>query len=225
MAMKRISDLVLHKDHHIIVLNKPSGLPTQSDKSGDPNAHQMTMAYAHRDLYIVHRLDRRVSGVLVFAKTKDAAAFLSKQWNTSSTRKIYIGIVPSAEIPSSGILTHYLTFDNKNNITYAHQEQGTGAVESKLEYNVIQQLENFMVLEIQLITGRKHQIRAQLATLGIPIRGDLKYGSKRSNPDGEIDLHAYSLDFLHPSGKIPVKIIAPFPEDGLWKHIDTSLIE
>ncbi len=222
--MKRISDLILHKDHHIIVLNKPSGLPTQQDTSGDPNAHQMTMAYAHRDLYIVHRLDQRVSGVLVFAKTKDAAAFLSKQWKEKTTEKIYFGIVPSADIPSTGTLKHYLTFDNKTNVTTAHADPVDGAVESTLKYKVIQQLENFMVMQIQLISGRKHQIRAQLAAIGVPIRGDIKYGSKRTNPDGSIDLHAYSLEFLHPSGRIPVKIIAPFPEEGLWKHVETALI-
>jgi len=223
--MKRISDLILHKDHHIIVLNKPSGLATQQDKSGDPNAHQMAMAYAHRDLYIVHRLDQRVSGVLVFAKTKEAAAFLSKQWKEKTTEKIYYGIVPSTDIPSTGTLKHYLTFENKNNITTAHQDHIDGSNESTLEYKVIQQLENFMVLQIQLISGRKHQIRAQLAAIGVPIRGDIKYGSKRTNPDGSIDLHAYSLEFLHPSDKKPVMIIAPFPEEGLWKHIDTALIE
>jgi len=223
--MKKISDLVLHKDHHIIVLNKPAGLSTQQDKTGDPNAHQMMMAYAHRDLYVVHRLDQRVSGVLVFAKTKDAAAFLSKQWKEKTTEKIYYGIVPTIGIPAEGTLTHYLSFDNKNNITTAHAEPIAGALEGTLEYKVIQQLDNFMVLRIKLISGRKHQIRAQLAAIGTPIRGDIKYGSKRTNPDGSIDLHAYSLDFLHPSGQLPVKIIAPFPEEGLWKHIDASLIE
>ena len=222
--MNRISDLVLHKDHHIIVLNKPAGLATQQDKSGEPNAHQMAMAYAHRDLYLVHRLDQRVSGILVLAKTKEAASFLSKQWKERSTEKIYIGIVPHADIPATGTLKHYLSFDNKNNITTAHTEPIAGALESILEYKIIQHLENFMVLEILLISGRKHQIRAQLAATGIPIRGDIKYGSKRTNPDGSIDLHAYSLNFLHPSGSDPVKIVAPFPEEGLWKHIDVTKV-
>lgn len=217
--MKKISDLILYKDHHIIVLNKPSGLATQQDKTGDKNAHQMAMAYAHRDLYIVHRLDQRVSGALLFAKTKEAAAHLSKQWEEKTTNKIYIGIVPTSEIPESGVLKHYLTYDNKNNVTTAHDDFASGGAESILEYKVIQQLENFMVLEIRLITGRKHQIRAQLAALDIPIRGDIKYGSKRTNENGAIDLHAYSLEFVHPSNKKPVKIVAPFPEEGLWKHV------
>jgi len=218
--MNRISDLILFKDHHILALNKPPGLATQQDKSGDKNAHQMAMAYAHRDLYIVHRLDQRVSGVLVFAKTKEAAASLSRQWEEKSTRKIYIGIVPTSDIPPTGQLKHFLIYDNKNNITTAHPNPVTGSDESVLEYKIIQQLENFMVLQIELITGRKHQIRAQLSAVGIPIRGDIKYGSKRTNENGAIDLHAYSLEFIHPSTKKPVKIIAPFPEEGLWKHVE-----
>src|SRR5687768_14380222 len=199
--MQRISDLIIYKDHHIIGLNKPSGLPTQQDKSGQKNAHQMAMAYAHRDLYIVHRLDQRVSGALVFAKTKDAAAFLSKQWEQKSTKKIYIGIVPEADIPPEATLTHYLTYNNNTNVTTAHKTHLEGADESTLTYKVIQHLENFMVLEIQLISGRKHQIRAQLSAIDVPIRGDVKYGSKRTNQDGSIDLHAYSLEFIHPSTK------------------------
>ena len=220
--MERISDLVLYKDHHIIALNKPSGLATQQDQSGDKNAHQMAMAYAHRDLYIIHRLDQRVSGVIVFAKTKDAAAFLSKQWEEKATNKIYIGIVPTAPIPESGTLKHYLTYDNKNNVTTAHDDLESGGAESILEYKIIQQLENFMVLQIRLITGRKHQIRAQLAAIGVPIRGDIKYGSKRTNEDGAIDLHAYSLEFIHPSTKKLFRIVAPFPETSLWKHVQTD---
>lgn len=217
--MKKISDLILHKDHHIIVLNKPAGLSTQQDKSEGTNAHQMMMAYAHRDLYVVHRLDQRVSGVLVFAKTKDAASFLSKQWKEKTTEKIYFAIVPISDIPPEGKLTHYLTFDNKTNITTAYKDPIEIAVEATLDYEIIQHLDNFMVLKINLISGRKHQIRAQLAAIGVPVRGDIKYGSKRTNEDGSIDLHAYSLDFIHPSGKELVKIIAPFPEEGLWKHI------
>ena len=217
--MRRISDLVLYKDHHIIAFNKPAGLATQPDASGQKNAHQMAMAYAHRDLYVIHRLDQRVSGVLMFAKTKESAAMLSKQWEEKTTDKIYIGIVPTALIPESAVLRHYLTYDNKNNITTAHDELASGGAESILEYKVIQHLENFMVLHITLITGRKHQIRAQLAAIGIPIRGDIKYGSKRTNENGAIDLHAYSLEFLHPSTKKTMKIIAPFPEEGLWEHV------
>ena len=220
--MKRISDLILYKDHHLIALNKPAGLPTQKDKSGENNAHQMAMAYAHRDLYVVHRLDQRVSGVLLFTKTKQATAELSRQWRENLVVKIYYAIVPSVQIAESGTLTHYLTYDHQNNITIAHNEPMEVADESILEYKIIQHLENFMVLEIKLLTGRKHQIRVQLAAIGVPVKGDIKYGSKRTNDYNAIDLHAYSISFLHPSNKKPVTIVAPIPEEGLWKHMKGS---
>ena len=223
--MKRISELVLYKDHHLIALNKPAGLPVQEDKTGDPSAHRMAMAYAHRDLYLVHRLDRRVSGVVVFAKTKEAAALMSKQWEENKVKKIYLGIVPTADIPPAGQLKHYLTYDNKLNITYTSDEPKAGADEALLHYQVLQQFDNFMLLRIDLITGRKHQIRAQLSALGVPIRGDIKYGSKRTNPDGTIDLHAYKLQFQHPSKQEYMKVIAPLPEEGLWQHVDKELVK
>ena len=223
--MKRISELVLYKDHHLIALNKPAGLPVQEDKTGDPSAHRMAMAYAHRDLYLVHRLDRRVSGVVVFAKTKEAAALMSKQWEENKVKKIYLGIVPTADIPPAGQLKHYLTYDNKLNITYTSDEPKAGADEALLHYQVLQQFDNFMLLRVDLITGRKHQIRAQLSALGVPIRGDIKYGSKRTNPDGTIDLHAYKLQFQHPSKQEYMKVIAPLPEEGLWQHVDKELVK
>lgn len=223
--MKRISELVLYKDHHLMVFNKPGGLPTQDDKSGDPSMHRMAMAYAHRDLYLVHRLDRRVSGVLALAKTKSAATHLSKQWKEQKVKKIYFGIVPTREIPVSGRLIHFLTYDNKKNVTYTHDEPIEGAEEAQLSYKVIQQLDNFMVLQIDLISGRKHQIRAQLAAIDLPIRGDIKYGSKRTNPDGAIDLHAYQLQFQHPVKLEQQQIIAPLPGGALWDHLTLELIQ
>jgi 23S rRNA pseudouridine1911/1915/1917 synthase len=214
--MKKISELILYKDHHLLALNKPAGLPSQQDPTEDTSAHRMAMAYAHRDLYLVHRLDRRVSGVLLFAKTKPDAAHLAKQWEAKKVKKIYIGIVPAKEIPPVGQLTHYLTYDQKQNVTTAHDERQADAEEAILHYEVMQQLENFMVLKLDLISGRKHQIRAQLAAIGCPIRGDIKYGSKRTNPDAAIDLHAYSLQFQHPTKQQYMKIVAPLPEEGLW---------
>ena len=219
--MKKISELILYKDHHLLALNKPAGLPSQQDPTEDTSAHRMAMAYAHRDLYLVHRLDRRVSGVLLFAKTKPDAAHLAKQWEAKKIKKIYFGIVSTLEIPPTGQLTHYLTYDQKQNVTTAHDAMQAGADEAILHYEVMQQLENFMVLKIDLISGRKHQIRAQLAAIGCPIRGDIKYGSKRTNPDASIDLHAYSLQFQHPTKQQYVKIIAPLPEDGLWPNVRT----
>lgn len=216
--MKKISDLILHKDHHILVINKPAGMPSQKDASDTRSAHEIAMAYAHRNLYVVHRLDQRVSGVLLLAKSKEAVAFLSREWS-SATEKIYFGIVPKAQIPASGSLKHYLTYDQKKQITIAHPDAVAGADEALMDYEIVQNLDHYMVLKIKLVTGRRHQIRAQLAALDIPIKGDIKYGSKRTNEYAGIDLHAYSLSFIHPSTKKPIKIIAPFPEEGLWENI------
>ncbi|MDQ3018042.1 MAG: RluA family pseudouridine synthase [Bacteroidota bacterium] len=218
--MEKISDLILYKDHHLIAINKPAGLPTQKDKSGEANAHQLIMAYAHRDIYVVHRLDQRVSGVLLFTKSKNAAAELARQWKENFVKKTYYGIVPIADIPSEGTLTHYLTYDHHNNITTSHAERLEKSDESILEYKVIKHLDNFMVLEINLLTGRKHQIRSQLSAIGIPIKGDIKYGSKRTNEYNAIDLHAYSISFLHPSNGKLFTITAPFPEEGLWNLVE-----
>ncbi len=217
--MKKISDLILYKDHHLLVLNKPAGLPTQQDPSGDTSAHRMAMAYAHRDLYLIHRLDRRVSGVLVFAKTKTAAAHLARQWEENKVRKIYLAIVPAKDIPATGQLHHYLTYDSKQNVTTAHAAPLSGADEAVLSYEIVQSLDHFMVLRIDLISGRKHQIRAQLSAIGLPIRGDIKYGSKRTNPDGSIDLHAYSIQVQHPAREEYRKFVAPLPEEGLWPNV------
>ena len=217
--MKKISELVLYKDHHLLALNKPAGIPSQQDPTEDTSAHRMAMAYAHRDLYLVHRLDRRVSGVIVFAKTKSDAAHLTKQWEDKKVKKIYLGIVPIKEIPTHGTLTHHLTYDSKQNITQAHDTAQPESEEAILNYEIIQQLENFMVLRIDLISGRKHQIRAQLAAIDCPIRGDIKYGSKRTNADASIDLHAYSLQFQHPTKQQYVKIVAPLPENGIWENV------
>lgn len=218
--MKKISDLVLYKDHHIIAINKPSGLPSQRDQKGEKNAHQMLMAYAHRDLHVVHRLDQRVTGVLLFAKTVQAAAALQKNWDQNL--KLYLGIVPVADLPSTGVMKHYLTYHQKSNMSQAHDVLIPGSDEAILKYRIIQHLDNFMVLLIELVTGRKHQIRAQLSAAGIPIRGDIKYGSKRTNADHAIDLHAYSLEFLHPTSGKKMKIVAPLPEGGLWEHVTTT---
>ena len=222
--MKRISDIILYKDHHLIIVNKPGGLPAQDDPTGDISAHRMAMAYARRDLHIVHRLDRRVSGVLVFAKTKSAAAHLSKQWEQHTVKKTYLALVPRADIPESGHLVHDLTYDQKNNMTHASEEVTAEGRKAELSYRVLQHLDHFMLLGIDLISGRKHQIRAQLSAIGVPVRGDIKYGSKRTNPNGAIDLHAYRLVFVHPSRGSEQIATAPLPEDGLWDHVDPEVL-
>ncbi len=223
--MKKISELVLYKDHHLIALNKPAGMPANEDPSGHPSAHRLAMAYAHRDLYVVHRLDRRVSGVIVFAKTKSTAAALSKLWEQKKVKKIYLALVQAVDIPPVGQLLHYLTYDNEKNITYTHDAPLVGADEAILQYQVLQQLDHYLLVRIDLISGRKHQIRAQMAAIGAPVRGDIKYGARRTTQQTGIDLHAFKLQFLHPTRQEYIKIIAPVPDISIWPEIDQRVLE
>lgn len=222
--MGRISDLVLYKDHHLLALNKPAGMPAQEDPTGDPSLHRLAMAYAHRDLHLVHRLDRRVSGVMVFAKTKTAAAHLARQWEAQSVSKTYLAIVARDEALTPATLTHFLTYDKAAGKTIAHPDRVDGADEAVLSFAPVQLFDQYMVLRIDLHTGRKHQIRAQLAAIGLPIKGDVKYGAKRTNAEGHIDLHAYALGFLHPSTHAPLRIVAPVPTAGLWSQLDAEVL-
>jgi 23S rRNA pseudouridine1911/1915/1917 synthase len=221
----RISDLILYKDHHLMAFNKPAGMPAQEDPSGDPSLHRLAMAYAHRDLYLVHRLDRRVSGVMVFAKTKQAATDLARQWDAQTVRKVYLAFVPLDErIDGTVELKHYLTYDKSTGRTLAHDQSVPGADEASLAFSVAARMEQYMLLRIELHTGRKHQIRAQLAAIGLPVKGDIRYGSKRTNPEGHIDLHAHALTFLHPSTQAQLRIVAPVSAAGLWTHIPGDIL-
>jgi len=223
--MARLSDLILYKDHHIIALNKPAGVPTHEDQSGHSHAHRMAMAYAHRNLYIVHRLDRRVSGVLVFAKTKAAIAALSAQWRLHQVKKVYLAIVPFADIPHEGTLRHWLTYDSIRNLTFVHNEEVPKSDEAVLQYRVLQVInEKYMLVCVNLVSGRKHQIRVQLGSIGIPIRGDRKYGSRLRTTGVAIDLHSYILEFRHPVREENVRIVAPIPEDGAWQWVDQAIL-
>ena len=203
-----------------MAFNKPAGMPAQEDPSGDPSLHRLAMAYAHRDLYLVHRLDRRVSGVMVFAKTKQAATDLARQWDAHTVRKVYLAFVPLDERINGPVeLKHFLTYDKALGRTQVHDHPVPGADEASLTFSVVTRMEQYMLLRIELHTGRKHQIRAQLAAIGLPVKGDIRYGSKRTNPEGHIDLHARALSFLHPSTQAQLRIEAPVPAAGLWTHI------
>lgn len=219
--MKKISDHVLYKDHQFIAFDKPAGMLSQEDASGDASAVKLAMAYAHRDLYVIHRLDRPVSGVILFAKTKEMAGLMSKQWHEDTVVKSYLAIVPDNPEFTSAELTHHLLFDNKKNVTTVVDEETAETVKATLKCEVIERLDQYMLLSVHLKSGRKHQIRAQLAAVGLPVKGDVKYGSKRTNQEVGIDLHAYSLRFLHPMKNTSIELISPIPEVGLWTHLTT----
>jgi 23S rRNA pseudouridine1911/1915/1917 synthase len=167
-------------------------------------------------LGLVHRLDRPTSGVLVFARTSKALTRMNALFKEKEVCKTYWALVSSPPPEESGRLVHWLQRNPKQNKSYAHSGEGPNRKKAILRYRVLKSLERYCLLEIELETGRHHQIRAQLATIGCPIKGDLKYGSPRSNPDGSIHLHARTLEFTHPVRKTPVKVTAPPPKDPLW---------
>ncbi|MGY5352443.1 RluA family pseudouridine synthase [Wenyingzhuangia sp. IMCC45533] len=215
---------ILFEDNHIIVINKRSGDITQGDKTGDTPLNEIVKAYI-KDKYnkpgnvylgTVHRLDRPTSGIVIFAKTSKALERLNKDLRDKKIKKTYWAVVNKSDIPKQQTLNHYLVKNSKNNKSSICKPDTNGAKQAILHYTLIKKLDNFQLLEIALETGRHHQIRVQLSSLGCTIKGDLKYGAKRSNKDGSIHLHARKLTFTHPVKKEIIDITAPTPEDAIW---------
>jgi 23S rRNA pseudouridine1911/1915/1917 synthase len=217
---------VLYEDNHIIAVNKNSSEIVQGDKTGDQPLSETIKHYLKEkynkpgDVYIgvTHRLDRPVSGVVLFAKTSKALARLNEMFRNQEIKKTYWAIVKEKPIIENGRLEHFLVRNEKQNKSVAHEKMVPNAKKAALNYQLIAQSSNYYLLEIQLETGRHHQIRCQLAKMGCPIKGDLKYGFSRSNPNGGISLHARHVNFTHPVSKQIIDITAPVPnDDSLWK--------
>ena len=222
---------VLYEDNHVIAVNKSCSEIVQGDKTGDEPLPEVIKRYL-KDKYnkpgnvfcgVTHRLDRPVTGVVLFARTSKALSRLNEMFQTHAMTKTYWAIVKQAPQEPEGRLEHYLVRNEKQNKSYAYETPKAGAKRAVLSYKVIAKSENYTLLEIQLETGRHHQIRCQLAQMGCPIKGDLKYGFSRSNPDGGISLHARSLAFEHPVSHEPITIVAPVPPDKLWQDITRGL--
>ncbi|MDO6517018.1 RluA family pseudouridine synthase [Zobellia uliginosa] len=228
MARKPLSDpnnlLVLVEDNHIVAINKRPGDIVQGDKTGDMPLSEVVKLYIKEKydkpgnvyLGVAHRLDRPTSGIVVFAKTSKALPRLNKLFAEKEAKKTYWAIVKNKPKKNEDTLTHYLKRNNKQNKSYAHIKEVPDSKKAILDYKVIKKLDRYYLLEIDLHTGRHHQIRAQLAAIGCPIKGDLKYGFDRSNADASIHLHARRLSFIHPVRKEPVEIVAKPPEDPIW---------
>lgn len=229
--MKIISDKsnlqVLHEDNHLIVVNKRVGDIVQGDKTGDKPLSDVVKEYI-KDKYnkpgevflgVVHRLDRPTTGIVVFARTSKALTRMNELFSNRETQKTYWAIVKNKPLNKEDKLVHYLKRNEKNNTSKAHTREVPESKLASLDYKIIATLQNYYALEINLHTGRHHQIRAQLAAIGSPIKGDLKYGFDRSNPDGGIHLHARKLVFDHPVTKENINIIAPTPKDVIWNAI------
>lgn len=217
---------IIYEDNHLLIINKKVGQLVQGDKTGDESLLESIKNFIKiRDnkpgnvfLGLVHRIDRPTSGLVIYAKTSKALSRLTQMVKNREIKKTYWAIVPKEIIPQSQRLVHYLKKNEKNNKAIIFAKPTEGAKEAILTYHIIKILENYQLLEIDLETGRHHQIRAQLSKNGVPIKGDLKYGSPRSNPDGGISLHARKLEFIHPVTKESIEIIAPVPQnDAVWR--------
>ncbi len=215
---------VLHEDNHIIVVNKRAGDIVQGDKTGDKPLSDVVKSYL-KDKYnkpgnvylgTVHRLDRPTSGLVIFSKTSKALPRLNKMFATKDITKTYWALVKNKPKKDSDRLVHWLKKNPKNNKSYAHSTEVKDSKKAVLSYQIIKKLDNFYLLEITLETGRHHQIRTQLSTIGCPIKGDLKYGFDRSNKDASISLHARNIKFIHPVSKEELDITAPLPKDPVW---------
>ena len=218
---------VVYEDNHIIIVYKESGEIVQGDKTGDEPLAEKVKAYLKEKyakpglvfLSIVHRLDRPVSGLVMFARTSKALTRLNDMFRHGDIHKTYWAVVQDKPEESEGTLEHWLTRNEKQNKTYAYYHEVPGSKKAILNYRMIGQTERYYLLEINLLTGRHHQIRCQLAEMGCPIKGDLKYGARRSNPDGSISLLAHRLEFIHPVKKEPIVVESPLPDDPLWQGL------
>lgn len=219
---------VVYEDNHIVVVNKTSSEIVQGDKTGDTPLSEMVKQYLKEKynkpgnvfIGVTHRLDRPVSGLVVFAKTSKALPRLNEMFRNGEVKKTYWAIVKECPKETEGELVHYLVRNEKQNKSYAYDKEVKNSKKAVLHYKLIGHSQNYYLLEVDLKTGRHHQIRCQLAKMGCPIKGDLKYGSLRSNPDGSICLHARTVQFVHPVSKEMIRLTAPVPEGNLWNGFE-----
>ena len=219
---------VVYEDNHLIIVYKEAGEIVQGDKSGDEPLSEMVKQWIKEKyqkpgnvfLGVVHRLDRPVAGLVIFARTSKALTRLNEMFRNGDIHKTYWAIVQQPPIESESTLTDWLVRNTQQNKSYAYNMPAPMAKKSILHYKTISSTERYTLLEVNLMTGRHHQIRCQLANIGCPIKGDLKYGAARSNPDGSICLLSHKVDFVHPVSKKKIKVVSPLPMDNLWQAIN-----
>ena len=218
---------VLFEDNHLIIVNKRVGDIVQGDKTGDTPLSEVVKEYIKEKydkpgnvfLGVVHRLDRPTTGIVAFARTSKALTRLNEIFSSREAQKTYWAVVKNRPSKSEDVLVHFIKRNPQNNTSKAHLKEVPESKKASLDYKIIKELDRYVALEINLHTGRHHQIRAQLAAIGAPIKGDLKYGFDRSNPDGGIHLHARKLVFTHPVTKESIQIIAPTPNEVIWNLV------
>ena len=219
---------VLYEDNHIIIINKAAGEIVQGDKTGDESLCDTMKAYIKEKyakpgnvfIGLPHRLDRPVSGVVVFAKTSKALERLNRMFSEGSVKKIYWALTKGIPVPAEAELESWILRNEKMNKSFSYPKEVKGSKRAVLHYRLAAASQNYNLIEVELKTGRHHQIRCHLSSIGCPIKGDLKYGAQRSNPDGSISLHARYIEFTHPVSKELIAVTAPLPDDRLWQSFE-----
>ena len=219
---------VLYEDNHIIIINKAAGEIVQGDKTGDESLCDTMKAYIKEKyakpgnvfIGLPHRLDRPVSGIVVFAKTSKALERLNRMFSEGSVKKIYWALTKGIPVPAEAELESWILRNEKMNKSFSYPKEVKGSKRAVLHYRLAAASQNYNLIEVELKTGRHHQIRCQLSSIGCPIKGDLKYGAQRSNPDGSISLHARYIEFTHPVSKELIAVTAPLPGDRLWQSFE-----
>ncbi|MBO7239587.1 MAG: RNA pseudouridine synthase [Bacteroidaceae bacterium] len=219
---------VLYEDNHIIVINKAAGEIVQGDKTGDESLCDTMKRYIKEKyakpgnvfIGLPHRLDRPVSGIVVFAKTSKALERLNRMFSEGGVKKIYWALTKGVPVPAEAELESWILRNEKMNKSFSYPKEVKGSKRALLHYRLAAASQNYNLIEVELKTGRHHQIRCQLSSIGCPIKGDLKYGAQRSNPDGSISLHARYIEFTHPVSKELIAITAPLPNDRLWQSFE-----
>jgi 23S rRNA pseudouridine1911/1915/1917 synthase len=209
--------ILCYKTNQLLAFNKPVGLPVQTREGA--SLHHFANGYAKRPLHLIHRIDQPVSGLVLFGRNAKAAAALSAQFTAGSISRKYFAIVSDKPEPGQGTLSHFLLHNKKVNKSLDVEASETDAKESNLNYRFVASSDSYHLLEIELLTGRHHQIRSQLAAAGMPVKGDVKYGARRANKDRSIHLHAFEINFLHPVSQEKIRINAPCPDETLWNAL------
>ncbi len=223
--------MVIYEDNHLLIVSKRPGEIVQGDKTGDVPMVESLKLYLKEKynkpgnvfLGLVHRLDRPVGGLVIFAKTSKALSRMTQMFAKGEVQKSYLAIVTDKPHEAQARLTHYLVRNEKQNKSYAYHQERANSKRAELSYRLISSGEHYHLVEVDLHTGRHHQIRCQLSAIGCPIKGDLKYGAKRSNPDGSISLLSYRLRFRHPVSGVDLDIKAPLPNERIWRELGQSL--
>lgn len=220
-----ITDYILENNQQFMVMNKPGGMPVQSDGTGDRALHELAEIYCKHPVKVVHRIDRPSSGLVVFAKHKNAAMALSKQWKEGVVSKYYLAVVRKKGQVRTGLWEDLLWHNRKNNKSYVVDHMDDGAKVAKMKVEKLGEIDRYQLLGIELITGRHHQIRAQLSHAGFPIKGDVKYGARRGHKDRTIRLHAFRLALPHPVSGERIVLQTAVPAEGVWQAFDEVLPE